>query len=370
MFRKILCGFMLSYCIVANMPSYGQGNVPPETRCVSCSYWMPYCGLYCIFAAAKYQHIPMAFEDLLTPTYISSFRGSNFEELRQAALDHGMNAVLIGNISTDTLLHLEYPMILHFRSRDRVESFDHFILFLGTENGRIKVFDPPDKILKLTEAELLSRWDGNGLILSRQPIDQTTVLLATLRRPVMISMITVAAIILLRFLRKRLKRPKTRHSIRKIVLMSGATCILILLLGTSLGYGYNLLRSDGLLYDRKVLRHFEKVNIGNIIPRVRVSQIEQWKANGALLIDARYRADYKAGHIPGAINIPINVDSSQWKKILAQTPFETRIIVYCESQGCKFAEEIAVKLYQEGYRNVAIYTGGWRDWHERSEGAQ
>lgn len=74
-----------------------------------------------------------------------------------------------------------------------------------------------------------------------------------------------------------------------------------------------------------------------------------------LIIDARYVADYLNGHIPRAINIPVDCDESGIDDALRGIDRRTKIIVYCQSTACDFDETIASAIQQRGFHDIAIF---------------
>jgi rhodanese-related sulfurtransferase len=79
------------------------------------------------------------------------------------------------------------------------------------------------------------------------------------------------------------------------------------------------------------------------------------------LVEVLGPEDYARGHIPGAINIPLERIAHEAKRRL---PLEKEIVVYCASSTCKASEVAAKKLKQVGFKNVSVYVGGKRDWVE------
>lgn len=84
-------------------------------------------------------------------------------------------------------------------------------------------------------------------------------------------------------------------------------------------------------------------------------------ANTAFFVDARHAFDYKLGHIKGAINIPLN-EYDAYKSVITPLPKDRLIVVYCDGAECNSSIELSSKLFLEGYSNVKIFFGGWREW--------
>ena len=63
------------------------------------------------------------------------------------------------------------------------------------------------------------------------------------------------------------------------------------------------------------------------------------------VLDVRPPEEYEAGHIPGAINIPIN----ELDKHLAQLPKDQEIVAYCRGPYCLLAFEAVSTLREHGY---------------------
>jgi len=81
-----------------------------------------------------------------------------------------------------------------------------------------------------------------------------------------------------------------------------------------------------------------------------------------VIVDVRLPKDYRAGHIPGAINLP----NGRWQKPEGLRK-DTRNILYCYSQTCHLAAEAAAELLALGYPVVEM-EGGFAAW--QADGAQ
>jgi len=101
------------------------------------------------------------------------------------------------------------------------------------------------------------------------------------------------------------------------------------------------------------------------IPRivsVRSEYVQQLQNTGEriLLVDLRSSSDYHAGHLPGAISLPI----SELAQRHAELPRAGRLILYCD---CSLAEiTTAYELLRaKGYQNHAVLEDGYRGFIRR-----
>jgi rhodanese-related sulfurtransferase len=81
-----------------------------------------------------------------------------------------------------------------------------------------------------------------------------------------------------------------------------------------------------------------------------------------LVIDVRGAAEYAAGHVAGARNIPLATMEAH----LGELPRDQQIITYCNMQhpGFSRGEQAAALLSERGYRAAAL-AGGYPAWRER-----
>ena len=78
------------------------------------------------------------------------------------------------------------------------------------------------------------------------------------------------------------------------------------------------------------------------------------------LVDFRKTGEYRAGHLPGAISVPITELDRRFREI----PQAAQVILYCQ---CPI-EEIAtayVFLWNQGYRNHTVLEDGFDGWLRR-----
>jgi len=79
-----------------------------------------------------------------------------------------------------------------------------------------------------------------------------------------------------------------------------------------------------------------------------------------LILDVRTPAEYAAGHIPGAINIPHTEIAQRLKDIPAAKSAE--IVVHCQGGGRAAAAER--ELAAAGYTNLRDLTGHMKGWQQ------
>ena len=81
------------------------------------------------------------------------------------------------------------------------------------------------------------------------------------------------------------------------------------------------------------------------------------QADDIVVVDVRPPAEYAAGHIVGAINVP----HDQLLARLAELPVEADVVAYCRSRYCVFAPEAVRLLRDHGYVARPL-DGGLPEW--------
>ncbi len=96
----------------------------------------------------------------------------------------------------------------------------------------------------------------------------------------------------------------------------------------------------------------------------RIDSIPMQTARSRYLIDVRSLAEYEAGHIPGALNLPYEEIESDPSRLVMLDPGDKPIIAYCGGGSCEISLTVADALIAAGYRRVLIYTGGFPEWEQ------
>ena len=85
-----------------------------------------------------------------------------------------------------------------------------------------------------------------------------------------------------------------------------------------------------------------------------------------LVIDARNKKRYEAGHIPDAILLnEANFDEAMFELFPKLQDNDRRLVIYCDQRSCKASRTIAEKLRSLGLINVFVLRGGWKEWVKR-----
>jgi rhodanese-related sulfurtransferase len=80
-----------------------------------------------------------------------------------------------------------------------------------------------------------------------------------------------------------------------------------------------------------------------------------------VILDARKPVEFKAGHIPSAMNLPVSDFARHWPDIepmVQGSPF----CVYCSGVECDESLLLAKDLIQLGHTNAFIFVGGFGAW--------
>ena len=81
--------------------------------------------------------------------------------------------------------------------------------------------------------------------------------------------------------------------------------------------------------------------------------VQQFKATeGAILLDVRTPGEYADGHIPGAVNVPLNTMNKETANMFPQ---DTPLFLYCQSGARSSRAAKMMKLL--GYTNVTNIGG-------------
>jgi rhodanese-related sulfurtransferase/DNA-binding HxlR family transcriptional regulator len=81
-----------------------------------------------------------------------------------------------------------------------------------------------------------------------------------------------------------------------------------------------------------------------------------------VLVDVRPAEEFDAGHIEGALSIPVDELDDR----LAELPADSEIVAYCRGAFCAYAHE-AVRTLRARGRSARRLEGGWPEWQLAEE---
>ena len=81
------------------------------------------------------------------------------------------------------------------------------------------------------------------------------------------------------------------------------------------------------------------------------------RAGDVVLIDVRPEEEFEAGHIEGALPVPVD----ELEARLAELPVEAEIVAYCRGPLCAYAHEAVRRLRAAG-RSARRLEDGWPEW--------
>jgi rhodanese-related sulfurtransferase/DNA-binding HxlR family transcriptional regulator len=85
--------------------------------------------------------------------------------------------------------------------------------------------------------------------------------------------------------------------------------------------------------------------------------LKRMRRHDVVLVDVRPAEEFDAGHIHGALSIPLD----ELDERLAELPAGSEIVAYCRGAFCAYAHEAVRRLRAEG-RSARRLEGGWPEW--------
>ena len=86
-----------------------------------------------------------------------------------------------------------------------------------------------------------------------------------------------------------------------------------------------------------------------------------WQNKEAIIIDVRTPGEYRDGHIPGVVNIPLD----ELEKRIGEIPKDKKVVLICRT-GSRSAQGTRL-LRSKGFNNVYNSTGGMSTWKRKKK---
>jgi rhodanese-related sulfurtransferase len=133
--------------------------------------------------------------------------------------------------------------------------------------------------------------------------------------------------------------------------------MLLVALSIALGFAYTYLTERGFFSPT-----FASASVApdrRVIPADSVHAL--FRSQAAIFIDSRRTFEYDAGHIPGAMSLPVD-EFDSYKIQFEGMPRTQAIVVYCDGMECNSSMTVATRLSALGFSNVRVFFGGWKEW--------
>lgn len=116
----------------------------------------------------------------------------------------------------------------------------------------------------------------------------------------------------------------------------------------------------------KIFQSYEKVEYVTNKYNVETVDIEVLRyylgKEGAIVLDARSKEEYMAGHIPGASSFSNTEFDTIFKEMGEFLQLGSPVIVYCSGPGCEDSHMLAIKLSEKGIKDIFVFKGGMEEW--------
>jgi hypothetical protein len=302
----------------------------------------PYCGIYSLIACLEVYGIHADLESLLLPEYVGSFQGSSDKELIVAAEKYGLYGKTYGNLTWQELQKSTTPMILHVRSSYADQKFNHWVAFLGVEDNKARIIDVPHQLATIPFAELMAKWDGTAIVISDKPITESVFSPARAHYLWLVMLLLGGMLSIQRFFWNPSKEPsvaptfllRVKRGVFQTAFLLGSIFVVAVLYHATSETGF--LRNPTAVAE--VTRRYYSVDI----PEISFTEMQKIVSEKKTpIFDARYIRDYKYGNIPGAKTLSINSSLDERQQQLRGISKEQQMVVFCQSSGCGYADEIA-----------------------------
>lgn len=89
-----------------------------------------------------------------------------------------------------------------------------------------------------------------------------------------------------------------------------------------------------------------------------------WEGGDTVFLDAREPADYAAGHIGNALNLPVSSFERHFGEIAPLLAPESRLVLYCDGTECELSHRLRAILRPLGFTNTHLLFNGWTTWRQ------
>lgn len=151
----------------------------------------------------------------------------------------------------------------------------------------------------------------------------------------------------------------SEDAFKKRFLKSLLQAVLMVLAGIALGAAFNSLRPDRLPW----VGASPSPRAEAAIPTMGVMEAwREYQKGLVLFVDARSSSEYEAGHLPGALSVPL--ETVEGKAGRVKLPEGRALVIYCSDTACPKSGQLATLLSGQGVKGIRVMPGGWAGWYE------
>ena len=283
------------------------------------------------------------------------------EDLAQAARERGFYAQPLRRLDARDLAQVQTPAILFLKRDQFSRRPNYFAALAGTAGDRLLLFDAVNGLQAVSWQSLTDRWGGAGLAVSREeprlPFAGGWFMIGY-GAPLMIGLLVLGTLTVCSRRRWARRMPP--------ILGQAVECAAMAALAVPLAWAWNAGYPAGAFANRTATANVHAAHYGDLAPVTGDAEMERLVAldgSEGVVIDARIPNEFAIDHIPGAINLPLDIGADERRAATSDWPRDRRLVVYCGGESCNIAEYMASRLATDGFTNIEIYKGGLEGWN-------
>lgn len=145
----------------------------------------------------------------------------------------------------------------------------------------------------------------------------------------------------------------------------------IILISLALGLGVNAFRADGIPFVERWSEKLAHKQQAGGFPAVSLAETMAAFTRGeALFLDAREPDFYQLGHIPGALNLPVQEFERAFPLTRERLEAAPWLIAYCDGGSCEASVELSERLFLVGIDRVSVFPGGFQQWKDSGQAVE
>lgn len=103
-------------------------------------------------------------------------------------------------------------------------------------------------------------------------------------------------------------------------------------------------------------------------PHITLEEAKRLHAlKGTVFVDGRSQLEWDQSHIAGALAMPLGDFDNAFKKNESALRKAKILVAYCHGKGCHLSDGLAQHLVDKGFKNVAVFWGGFPEWSDNHQ---